>query len=365
MASFAINTIATYTVSCSVCCELSECGDMSAIDFSGSGTNQEVDDHGSVLPGYVPYFSLVFKVITTTANVLLSGWVVYTIITTRRLHKPHNIFVANLLVSGTATISIVFITQCSMMLSFQLGVEPLISCFAFKFMNIPIFASNLSYVIIAADKLLAMVYFKTFSFKYKKIMTPRVVAAVVTGTWLLAIIPAVDEVTEVPIYGACILKGNVFFRAFSVFVMPMIVAPSLAVVLNVYFTIKYYQANKQVRGETTGATSQSGNIRDLTRMLRRIKRNRKPIITLLVVTLGSTFLNLTVIPLYIIGRFNVDSQVYNDLMEYLIIPNIAYAIHFLQPFVYGLYFKQVREPMMKYLKGFVRMNKVTSVAPQP
>ena len=328
------------------------------------------DDQGSVLPGYVPYLSLVYKVITTIANVLLSGWVVYTIITTRRLHKPHNIFVTNLLVSGTAAILIFFMIHCSMMLSFQLGVESLFSCFTLKFMYTPLFANNLSYVTIAADKLLAMVYIKTFPFKYKKIMTPRAVAAVVTGTWLLAVIPAavtiifdLDEYAEVSIYGVCILKG----RAFSVFVIPMIVAPSLAVVLNVYFTIKYYQANKQIKEttEATGATSLSGNIRGLTRMLHRIKQNRKPIITLLVVTLGSAFLNLTVMPLYAIGKFNIASQVYKDLMEYLIIPNVGYAIRFLQPIAYGLYFKQVRKPMMKYLKGLVRMNKATSVAPQP
>ena len=45
---------------------------MSAIDYSGSGTSQEIDNQGSVLPGYVPYLSLVFKMITTTVILLLS-----------------------------------------------------------------------------------------------------------------------------------------------------------------------------------------------------------------------------------------------------------------------------------------------------
>ena len=61
---------------------------MNGIYYSGSGTNQEIDDQRFVLPGYVPYLSLVFKMIATTVIFLLSGWVVYTIKTTRRLHKP-------------------------------------------------------------------------------------------------------------------------------------------------------------------------------------------------------------------------------------------------------------------------------------
>ena len=64
--------------------------------YSESGVNEEVkvDKGESVLPGYVPYLSLAFKLIATTINLMLSSWVVYTIKTTRSLHKPHNIFVA-------------------------------------------------------------------------------------------------------------------------------------------------------------------------------------------------------------------------------------------------------------------------------
>ena len=49
---------------------------------------------------YFPYLSLVCKTATTIVILLLSGWVVYTIKTTRHLHKPHNIFVPHLLVAG-------------------------------------------------------------------------------------------------------------------------------------------------------------------------------------------------------------------------------------------------------------------------
>ena len=74
--------------------------DMSGMVYSGSGTVQddhEADQQGSALPGYVAYLVLFFQLIVTTVDLLLAGWVVYTIKTTRNLHKPHNVFIANLL----------------------------------------------------------------------------------------------------------------------------------------------------------------------------------------------------------------------------------------------------------------------------
>jgi len=55
---------------------LEEEQDMSSVmDYSGLGTNQEIDDEGSVLPGYVPYLLLVLKLIATTVILLMSSWV--------------------------------------------------------------------------------------------------------------------------------------------------------------------------------------------------------------------------------------------------------------------------------------------------
>ena len=96
-----------------------------------------------------------------------------------------------------------------------------------------------------------------------------------------------------------------------------------------------------------------------------IKRHRKPLITLLVVVLSNVFIGLIFTPLYLLGRYLIGSQVYQDLMELVVVPNIPYVVLLLQPLVYGLYFKQVREPMVKYLNRILRINKMNTVAPQP
>jgi len=229
----------------------------------------------------------------------------------------------------------------------------------------------MSFVIIAADKVVAI----RFPFKHRRIMTNHVVTAVISSAWLVAIIPTaytvifdVNGVTDVPQYGACLFEGDAFVEAVIIFLIPMVVSSILTIVLNVQLSIKAFQVHRQIERETrlVGVNSQLANISALKKKLYAIKQNSKPIVTLLMVILGSTAIPLLFTPFLLLGRFLVDSsQAYLELTEYVMVPNIGFAIRFFQPLVYGLYFKQVREPMVRCLKGLVRMNKVNSVAPKP
>ncbi|XP_065905050.1 adenosine receptor A2b-like [Dysidea avara] len=321
---------------------------MSGMIYSGSGTNREIDDQASVLPGYVTFLSLVFKLTATLIIVLLTAWVVYTIKTTRSLHKPDNLFVANLLISDVIYALCVCLFSGTVVIGFQLGMKDVFSCMLYKFGNLPALVTNISFVTIAADKVIAV----TFPFKHKRMMTPRAIAAIISGVWLLALIPTIssvifntDGVIDVPEYGACVFKGTGFIEFFVTFVAPIVVASILSVTLNIYLAVKAYQIRKQIAKETrlSGVCSQSAEVVALGRKQRNIRRNMKPIITLLVVISCSVLISLFLVPLHILG----------------------FVIAFSDVLAYGLYFRQVREPMMRCLKRSLRMNQVNSIAPQP
>jgi len=88
-------------------------------------------------------------------------------------------------------------------------------------------------------------------------------------------------------------------------------------------------------------------------------------ITLLVVVLGSSAFGL-LLPLLYFPVIALDSPaVYENFVRYGVTPNVGYLIYLLHPFVYGLYYKQVREPMMKVLKRVTCRKKFNSVVPQP
>ena len=82
-------------------------------------------------------------------------------------------------------------------------------------------------------------------------MTTCVVAAVISGAWLIAVISTaymiifdVDGVTDVPQYGACLFEGNAFVEAVVIFVIPMVVTSILTIALNVRLTVKAFQVHR-------------------------------------------------------------------------------------------------------------------------
>ena len=112
-------------------------------------------------------------------------------------------------------------------------------------------------------------------------------------------------------------------------------------------------------------SGQSESVEALKKKQNNFKRNKKPIITLLVVILGSAFIDLLFTVIYMIRRLIVDFKLYHDFMENVVFHNVNLFVLFFQPLIYGLYFKQVCQSMMKQLKRFLNMNKFNSIAPQP
>jgi len=188
---------------------------MSGIYYFGSSANQEIDDQGSGALGYVPYLSLMFSLIATTVILVLSGWVVYTIKATTSLHKPYNIFVANLLVSDMVAAVLIFINQFSMIISYHFRVKLFTSCFAYKFVVLgPLLVNSLSIVILSSDRAVALI----FPSIYNRMRTSHVVGAIISVAWLLAVIPAAiymivlnnDDVFGVPEHGDCGFEQNAY-----------------------------------------------------------------------------------------------------------------------------------------------------------
>jgi len=138
----------------------------------------------------------------------------------------------------------------------------------------------------------------------------------------------------------------------------------IAVAINIYLAIKAYQVHKQIWEETKLSGCSASQLKALKKKQAVIKKNWKPMITLMVVALGSLGIGLLFplisIPLTILGTSE-------GILSYLVGPNIGYLVLLINPFVYGLYFKQVREPMIKTLKNVLCRNKLNSavVAPQP
>jgi len=304
---------------------------------SGSGINQEIDDQGFVLPAYAPYLSnVMLKLTVLIATLLLSSWMVYTIKKTS-LHKSYYLFIGNLLVSDMIAAVLIFIIQCSMMISYQLGVKPLIGCYAYKFVAFgPLLVNTFSIVILSCDRVVATI----FPTMYKNLKAYRVEAGIISGAWLLAVIPAtymmlshVDGEFDIPKYGMCVFEQNAYKGAVYISI------PFLVIILSGMLIAK--AKCRSEAGNLTGINIQATKISTLKKIDFSIDWKGKLINIVLLVLF--TFYVL----LLLSGKFLNNSSGYQRIMIYVVVPNCTYIIQFFRSIVIGLYFKQVYSPIAK------------------
>jgi len=197
---------------------------MDGVAYFGSGTNEEIENQRSVLPAYAPYLCLVFRLVAAVVYLLFSSWVVFTIKSTRSLHKPHNnIYLANIMISKMIFTLSGTIIAGIMMISYQLGVESPISCYLLSDKILPYYVTIISFMIIATDKAIAVIS----PFKYRRLMTSCTIATIIIGVWLFSIIPTAyiviygaDGRTEIPEYRTCLSDGNRITQRTIVITMP-------------------------------------------------------------------------------------------------------------------------------------------------
>ena len=141
----------------------------------------------------------------------------------------------------------------------------------------------------------------------------------------------------------------------------------LAVIIDVYLAIKALQVSKQIEKETRLSGATSNEVKSLQQKRATIKKHLKLMITLLIAVLGSTSTGMLFAALYFSARAMETATVYKQFIELIFSTNVGYIILLLQPLIYGLYYRQTRESMMKLLNRVFPNYKcnIAAIAPQP
>jgi len=179
-------------------------------------------------------------------------------------------------------------------------------------------------------------------------MKPRVVFGIISAMWVLAIVLYVHHLlnsngfSKVAKIGTCLsTNSNLSLTVISV-ALPTFSASLLTVILNIYLTIKAYQVHRQIEKESKllgNHSRDNDQLKTLRMKQAKIKKHLKPMITLLVVVLGTSSFGLLFPLLYVPTVFLESPTVYEKVLRHVLAPNISYVAFLLHPLVYGLYFK--------------------------
>ena len=328
------------------------------------------DDHTVHLPAYLAYLSLGFKVISTMIIVAMAGWIIVTIKTTRSLHKTHNIYVAYIVGIDAFFAFTSTLLSGVMMIGHFTGLGDFIGCNVFVFMLYPTGIIFFTFLLMSIDKVVAI----TFPFKHCEIMTPRVVCGIIVVKHIVVVMMYVkdlftpDNFTKVAQFGTCTRHDSGFLVNLIAVTIPMFSSCFITVILDVYLTIKAYKVHKQIQEESKlsgGHTEDNDQLKALKKKEYTIKKHLKPMITLFVVVTGNSFFGLMYPVMFLSIVLFEFPAVYENIVRYIVTPNIGYITFLLHPFAYALYFKQVREPMMRLLKRITRLCKCKSAAVAP
>jgi len=332
---------------------------------SGSATyySNATDQEGPTIHGVFPYVSLVFKLTLTLIIIMMAGLVCVTIKKTKRLHRPHNFLVANVMVADIVLALWCLIPAVIMFITSSVGKDNFINCNLLTFTYHPVIAYHTTFIMISIDKVIAI----GFPFKYKHIMSRYVVMGMICTSWLLTIVMPIHILftkggQEVPEYGICVITGIEYLKGILTYTIPILLEALITTVLNIYLAIKAYRVRKQIYNETrlSGGSSQ---VDALQQRRQEIKKHMKPVLTLLVILLGNSLISIAFISLYIPGRLLLKGTLYDDIMEYMVKPNVIFLSPVFHPLVYGIYFKQIREPMKEVIMHCFNRCKQSSQIP--
>jgi len=200
------------------------------------GSYHRTTDDSIHLPAYLAYLSLGFKVIFTVIIVVMAGWIIVTIKTTRSLHNNNNIYVANVMVANGISSMVSTLLSAIITISYFIGVKDFISCNVYVFLYFPFFIAQFTFLIISIDKLIAI----TFPLRYGQIMKSKVVFGIIAAEWILVVVlqahflfKTTNSFIKVAELGTCISTDNNLLVSLITIILPVFLTSLFTIILNI------------------------------------------------------------------------------------------------------------------------------------
>ena len=267
----------------------------------------------------------------------------------RKLHTKYYFFLVNLLVTDFFGVTIDNLVQFVALVLYVSGSSIKLSCVFFEISGMFSFAGQLLFITLGIDRFVAI----ASPYHHRKIMTNKVVAAIVAVVWGLAILITSVLLVQVPYvhlypFGQCsALSGFPFIYLFKGFVMASSTVLIIAVNLYLYYEIvqsnKKLKENMQLHGESSTTTRRHVAHRE------KLRRHIKPTVSVLLLGGIDGLINLLVPLLQIVFRLTLGND---SIIRIYAIESVIRPLQLVQllchPLVYGLYVTKIRRNIFNF-----------------
>ena len=318
------------------------------------------------------YLWFIILLISIPATIIPPAVIIHIIRKTEELHTNYSLFLVNLLI-GDTLITINYCFGATIIVLYLLNIRVYISDIAYIIITIPRVAIQYSFVLLAIDRVVGV----AFPYCYRNIMKPKVVYALITSVWIVAValLFLVTIILGSPIlvwqFGS-FRPPSGLLGVFTLFVFPQVTSAILIVGTNAYLHRTIIQSRKKLDNNLKLSGKDEHKVTRLQRLIHNLQMQLE-----------------SSLPVFVLGGvdclFNVLRNVIFALAIALYFPSIdvtsfGYFVHFIillmehcqiifHSITYGIYQKTVRKKLRNYYKQFQRMfppcpSKVVTLHPQ-
>ena len=331
-----------------------------------------VDDIFSGVPLTITYLKILLLLVTIPATITPAAVIIHIIRKTEELHTNYCLFLVNLLI-GDILNTIRYCFRIILIILYLINTRVYISDAVYIIITIPRVVIQYSFVLLAIDRVVGV----AFPYRYRNIMKPRVVYALIASVWiiaavLLSLIRIILGPPHILWQLGLFIPPSGLLGVFSLYMLPQVSSAIMIVGTNVYLYRTIIKSKKKLENNLKLSGKDDHKVTKMQRLIHNLHMQLESSLPVFILGGVDCFLNILryVIFVIIIVFYPPPSDAPpNRYFIHLIILLMELCQIIFHSITYGVYQKTVRKKLHKYYQRFQRMfppcpSKVVILHPQ-
>ena len=313
----------------------------SSIDYSNdTNITKLLNDFYSDVPLIATYLKILVLLVTIPAIITPAAVIIHIIRKTKELHTKYCLFLVNLLIGDILT---------TIRFCFEIfNIRIYISDIPYIILTIPRVVVQYSFVLLAIDRIVGV----AFPYRYRNIMKPRVVYALIASVWIIAAVLLFLIIITSHIYllwsFGVYVPQSIPSSIFKLYVLPQPVSAIIIVVINLYLYRSVIQSKRKLESNLKLSGKDEHKVTKLQQLIYNLQMQLKSSLPLFVLGGVDCFLNVLRVVIFIIisVKYPPSSGAIPRayFMQYLVNP-LEYCQIISHSITYGVYKKPVRKKL--------------------